>query len=175
VKAPRRNDAELSQVAAQRIDEHRPLPNQEIADTVRDERRLLLRGLHRHEAHGGPTHGLADRFGIGGIVLVALHVRLHVAGRHQPHVMPDRGDLTCPKVRSAASLHPYNTGRKSSEEGCDLAAAQTPAQHHLPGRVNSVQLENVLRDVDADSGNLAHGWLPLLVIFDDHHFGTQMP
>jgi hypothetical protein len=22
---------------------------------------------------------------------------------------------------------------------------------------------------------MTHGWLPLLVIFDDHHFGTSMP
>jgi hypothetical protein len=37
-----------------------------------------------------------------------------------------------------------------------------------------VQLENMLRNVDTD-GNLAQGWLLLLVIFGDPHFGTELP
>ena len=55
------------------------------------------------------------------------------------------------------------------------AYSQASAQNHLASFVNPVELENVLRNVDADGGNLAHGWLLFLVIFDDHHFGTQMP
>jgi len=37
---------------------------------------LLLGGLDRHKAHPRPAHRLADRLGIGGIVLVARHIRL---------------------------------------------------------------------------------------------------
>jgi hypothetical protein len=33
----------------------------------------------------------------------------------------------------------------------------------------------MLREINADGANLANEWLPLLVIFDDHQFGTQMP
>ncbi|MGB6373509.1 MAG: hypothetical protein WCB09_12360, partial [Methylocella sp.] len=43
-----------------------------------------------------------------------------------------------------------------------------PAHNNFSGSVNPVQLENMLRNVDTD-GNLAHGWLLLLVICDDHH------
>jgi hypothetical protein len=56
-----------------------------------------------------------------------------------------------------------------------LAATHTPAQNDLPGSVDSVELENMLREINADGAHVAHGWLPLLVIFDDHQFGTQMP
>jgi hypothetical protein len=42
-----------------------------------------------------------------------------------------------------------------------------------PSAVNAVELENVLRDVDPDGANLGHGWLLLLLIFDDHL--AQMP
>jgi hypothetical protein len=38
-----------------------------------------------------------------------------------------------------------------------------------------VELENMLRDIDAKGVKFVHGWLPFLVIFDDRHFGTQMP
>jgi hypothetical protein len=57
----------------------------------------------------------------------------------------------------------------------DLAPAQPSAQNNFPGSVNPVELENVLRDIDPDRANLAYGWLLFLVIFDDHHFDTQMP
>jgi len=50
-----------------------------------------------------------------------------------------------------------------------------PGPERPRGSVNSVDLENVLRDIDPDGANLMHGWLLLLVIFADHHFGTQMP
>jgi hypothetical protein len=89
--------------------------------------------------------------------------------------MSQRGDLTRPKVRRPACLHPDQTGRKSSKEGNDLAAAHTTAQNDLPGFIDAVELENMLREINADGANLAHGWLPLLVIFDDHQLGTQMP
>jgi hypothetical protein len=159
VEATRRDDAELSQMAPQCIDEHRSLPDQEITDTVRDERRLLLRALDRHEAHGRPPHSLTDRFGISCIVLVALHVWFDVAWRHQAHLVPERGDLTGPKVRGAACFDAHEIRRQGSKKGCNLATAQPPAQNDSPGRINAVQLENMLRNVDTD-GNLAHRWLP---------------
>jgi hypothetical protein len=36
---------------------------------------LLLRHLDRHKAHRRPLDRLANRFGIGGILLIALDVR----------------------------------------------------------------------------------------------------
>ena len=146
---PRRNDAELGEVAAQRIDERHAPSNQEVADAVCDERRLVLWRFHCHEAHGRPTHRLTDRFSIGDIVLVAPHVRLYVAGWRQPHVVPERGDLTRPKLCGAACLHSNKTRPKSGEKGGNLAATQMSARPHFSVRIDTVQLENVLRGVDA--------------------------
>jgi hypothetical protein len=56
--------------------------------------------------------------------------------------------------------NPDETGRKSSEKTGDLAATHTPAQNDLPGSVDSVELENMLREINADGANVAHGWLP---------------
>ena len=41
------------------------------------ERRLLIGCLVRHEAHGRPAHRLAQRLGVGRVVLAALDIGLH--------------------------------------------------------------------------------------------------
>ena len=38
-----------------------------------------------------------------------------------------------------------------------------------------MNLEDTLCQIKTNCCNIAHGWLPLLVIFDDHHPGTSMP
>jgi hypothetical protein len=89
--------------------------------------------------------------------------------------MPESGDLTRPEVRCPARLHPDTTRRSIRKERSNLAATQAPAHDNVPGLVNPVELENVLREIDADGGNVAHGWFLFLVILDDHQLGTQMP
>jgi hypothetical protein len=46
---------------------------------------------------------------------------------------------------------------------------------HLFGSCLRVRmnLEDVLCQIKTDCCNSAHGWLPLLVIFDDRHLGTR--
>jgi len=155
----RRHDPELSQMAPQRVDQHGTLPDKKIADTVRDENCLLLCSLDWHKAHGGAAHGLADGFGVCRIVLVAFHIRLDVAGRHQTHVMPATSDLARPEVGGAAGLNADNAGRQSGKEARDLASTQPPAQNDSLSPVNPVELENMLREIDPDGANLVHGWL----------------
>src|SRR5215469_13543513 len=56
----------------------------------------VLTGTKQHRR---APNRLADRFGIGGIVLVALDVRLHVLRRHQSHLVAKRAQLPPPVVR----------------------------------------------------------------------------
>jgi hypothetical protein len=67
-----RNDPELGEVPAQRVDRGGALADQLVAHPVQHTRRLLLRALDRHEPHARPRHRLAAGFGVGRIVLVAL-------------------------------------------------------------------------------------------------------
>src|SRR5215468_2401959 len=53
---------------------------------------------------------------IGGIVLVALDVRLHVSRWHQSHLVAKRAQLPPPVVRRRARLQANQTGRQSTEE-----------------------------------------------------------
>jgi len=48
---------------------------------------LLFWALQANKAHRRPLNRLADRFGIGRIVLAALDVSLHIVRRHQPHLV----------------------------------------------------------------------------------------
>src|SRR5215217_4232568 len=57
------------------------LTNQKIPRAEHDGVGLLVRALEGHKPHGGTLGGLADRFGIGHVVLLSLDKGLHVSGR----------------------------------------------------------------------------------------------
>ena len=67
---------------------------------------LLLDRLLRDEAHLGPTHCLANRLRIVGIVLLRLHVRLDELRRHQPDSVPETAEGPRPIVCTAAGFDP---------------------------------------------------------------------
>jgi hypothetical protein len=74
--------------------------------------------------------------------------------------MPEGHERTSPVVGRRASLLPDQASRKGAEEAWDLAAAQRSAQDDLSTSVDAVQLEDVLRDIKANRGNLWHDeWL----------------
>src|SRR5262249_49128340 len=127
------------------------------------------------KAHRRALNRLADRFRIGGIVLVALDVRLHVLRPHQPHLMAKRAQLPRPVVRRRARLQANQTWRQSTEERQNLRTPKLLAQNRRSLRINPVQLKNMLRQVQSDRSNLAHGWLPFAADSIRQQFGTQMP
>src|SRR5262249_26820557 len=49
------------------------------------------------------------------------------------------------------------------------------AQNRRSLRINPVHLKNMLRQVQSDRSNLAHGWLPFAAVSIRQQFGTQMP
>src|SRR6202008_4043349 len=89
---------------AQSVHQTRTLAHQPLPATVQQHSSLLVSRLDRHKAHRRALNRLADRFRIGGIVLVALDVRLHVLRRHQSHLVAKRAQLPPPVVRRRARL-----------------------------------------------------------------------
>ncbi len=100
-------DTELRQKPAQRVDGLGALADEQLTRPVHHESRLLLLGLDRDEAHARPGHGLADRLGVGRVVLAALDVGLDVVRGHEAHIVPERPNLACPMVRGSARLHAH--------------------------------------------------------------------
>jgi hypothetical protein len=148
------------EMAAQRVDRRGALADQLVAHAMQYQRRLLVPGLHRHEAHARPLHRLAARLGVGRIVLVALDVGLDVLRRHQPCVVAEDPEFARPVVRAAAGLEADPAARQVGEQGQHFGARQPLAQPHPALRIDAVHLEHVLRNVQPDRGNLHLGRLP---------------
>src|SRR5258708_9176570 len=78
-------------------------------------------------------------------------------------------------VRRRAGFEADKARRNLGKEREDLAASQPLAHHYAACLVDRMNLEDTLCQIKTNCCNIAHGWLPLLVIFDDHHPGTSMP
>src|ERR1700722_8202461 len=89
--------------------------------------------------------------------------------------MAKRNQFAAPMVCRRAGFQPNQAGRNPGKEREDLASPQPFTHHHIARLVDRMNLENVLCEIKTNCCNIAHGWLPFLVIFDDHHFGTSMP
>src|SRR5262249_49828939 len=148
---------------------------QPLPPTVQKHGSLLVSRLDWHKAHRRAPNRLANRFRIGSIVLVALDVRLHVLRRHQPHLVAKRAQLPPPVVRRRARLQANQTGRQSIEERQNLRTPKLLPQNRRSLCIDPVHLKNMLRQVQSDRSNLAHGWLPFAAVSIRQQFGTQMP
>src|SRR5262245_20141356 len=118
---------------------------------------LLLSRLDPYKTHGGASDRFADRLGVGSIILVTLDIGLHILRRHQTHLMAELGEFARPIVRCGAGFHADQAWRQRLEERLHLAAAERPPDHDLLGRVNAVNLEHVLGEIQTDRGNLHVG------------------
>jgi hypothetical protein len=96
---------ELGEVAAERVHQRRSLTDQEVAAPVQHQYGLLVDALDRHEAHRWPAHSFADRFRVGSVVLVPLHIGPHVLRWHEPNRVPELLDLVGPMMRTRRQRH----------------------------------------------------------------------
>src|SRR5262249_18342350 len=63
----------------------------------------------------------------------------------------------------------------STEERQNLRTPKLLAQNRRSLCIDPVHLKNMLRQVQSDRSNLAHGWLPFAAVSIRQQFGTQMP
>src|SRR5262249_51570261 len=66
-------------------------------------------------------------------------------------------------------------GRQSTEERQNLRTPKLLAQNRRSLCIDPVHLKNMLRQVQSDRSNLAHGWLPFAADSIRQQFDTQMP
>jgi hypothetical protein len=85
-------------MAAHRVDQRGALADQQLARRLHHGGSLGLGILDRHEAHAGTAGRLADRLGIGAIILAALEKRFDVLWRDQPHDVAKPGQLASPMM-----------------------------------------------------------------------------
>jgi hypothetical protein len=72
-------------------------------------------------------------------------------------------------------LRPELSAPGNPSKECEDLAASQPLAHYTAHLVDHMNLEDTLCQIKTNCCNIAHGWLPLLVISNDHHPGTSMP
>jgi len=77
---------------------------------------LLFFALDRYEPHCRARHRFANRFGVSGVVLLALYVGLDVGRRHQSNFVANRLQLTGPVVACGACLDPHQASGQLREK-----------------------------------------------------------
>src|SRR5579863_4459005 len=97
--ADRRDNPKLRKMSADGIDHRRLLADEQVPSSVQRQATLLLWRLGCDEPHVWPGDRFADRLGVGGIVLVSLHIRLHIGRRHQAYGVAERLQLARPMMR----------------------------------------------------------------------------
>jgi len=115
---------------------------------------LLIGRFDCYKSHGRAANRLADRRGIGRVVLVAPDISLHVLRRHQANFVTQLCQLTCPIVRRGTGLHANEAGRQRLEKLGHLNATKLLLDGDLLGRIDAVDLEHVLGDIQTNRGNL---------------------
>ena len=115
---------------------------------------LLLDRFDLNKTHSRPPYRLADRLGVGGIVLVALDISFHVLRRHQPYLVAKLLQFTCPPVGCRAGFHADKARRKRLEERQHPAAPQSLANNNLLAGIDAVNLEHVLGGIQTDRCDL---------------------
>src|SRR5207248_11788467 len=118
------------------------LTDEQMARAVKHQATLLLRRLCWHEPHVGSGNRLANRLGVGHIVLLPFDIGLHVSRWHQPNGMTDRLKFARPMVRRGASLDSNQAWRQLLKERQDVATLQLATDDHPAGGINSVHLED---------------------------------
>ena len=84
------NDPEFGEMRSDRVCNRCQLPDEQMPCPMQRQACLLLRRFDRHKTHVGPLHGLANRLGVGRVVLLAFDVRLHIGRRHKFNFMSKR-------------------------------------------------------------------------------------
>jgi len=137
----------IPEVTARRIDQHGPLPDQQVSCAMVQKRGLLIRRLHRYKPHARPSDRLADRLSVRRISLAATNVRLDAGRRDQPHLVAGRFDQTSPVVCGRASLDAHQAVRQTGEETSHLRALEFSSHNHSAVGVDVVDLKHSLSEI----------------------------
>jgi hypothetical protein len=115
---------------------------------------LLVSALYWHEAHARARDRLADRFGIVAIVLASLAIRDDESRGHDPHAMAKRLKLATPVVSTGTRLHADQARGLLCQERHQLRATEAFLKHRLAPRIDPVQTECILCQIDPDRCNV---------------------
>ena len=128
-----------------------------MTGTMQRQATLLLARLGRHKPHIRSGDRLADRLGVNRIVLMPLHIGLHVGRRHQANGVAECLQFARPMVRRGAGFDADQAWRQLLEEGQHIPPLELATENDIALRIDAVNLENRLGDVETDGRDRLHG------------------
>ena len=132
-----------------------------FAQAVHAQHALLLDALDGHEVHLRPAGGFADRRGVVGVVLAAhtlAAIRADELRGDDARVQAQGDQLARPVMRAGTGFHGDDAARRQLHApGQKFVAHQGSAREHMPGRVDGMDLDHALGQIDPD----AHGFTSL--------------
>jgi len=118
---------------------------------------------------------LTDRLGVGRIVLVRLHVRLHELRRHQLHLMSQLAELPRPVVGTSTGFQAHQTRWQIGEIGQNLFANQRLTDDFLASGVHTEDMKGILGNIKTDGGHVHGGCSSDRSGFCHPHSGASTP
>ena len=120
-----------------------------LAHRVQCQHALLLNVLDGHKAHVGAGYCLADGFCIGCVVFIGFDVGFDELGSYEFDGVAQALELASPVVGAAAGFHADQTRGQVHKERGHLVTLQLLLKNGLAVRVDAVELEDVLCQIDA--------------------------
>ena len=103
----------------------------------------------------------AYRLGVGGIILLSLHIRLHIGRWHEAHGVADRPELARPMMRRRTRFNADEARWQLLKERQDVAALELTANNDIPCCIDAMDLKDRFGDVETDRcRDPLHAWLP---------------
>jgi len=149
-------DSPLEQNRPKLVDQSRALANQPIPSPVQALHVELLVALQIDKAHSWAGRGFRYRLGIPIVVLLRLHVRTNIFGRHQPYIVAMLTKLTAKMMGAATGFHRHQTGRHSRRQLQHAVPTHPAPQQHFPCLVQPDDAANVLSKIDTKNLDLIH-------------------
>ena len=150
LRALRRDEADLGQMAAQSVERRRALAGEQLARPMAHQLGLVVDRTHRHEPLARTTHRLVDRRCVNLVAFVAAHVGLHMCRRNEPHFMSKFDQRPPPMMPRRARLHRHHARRQLGEQRDQLATHEFARHNDLALRVDRVNLKHPLRQIESD-------------------------
>src|ERR1700739_4763954 len=137
-------------MSADHVDHRGLLTDEQMTGPMQRQATLLVWRLGRHEPHVRSGDCLADRLGVSGIVLMPLYIRLHIGRRHQANGVAKHLEFARPMMRRGAGFHTDQAWRYPLEVDQHVTPLELTEENHIALRIDAMNLENRLRDVETD-------------------------
>ncbi|MNN58941.1 hypothetical protein D3C81_1740180 [compost metagenome] len=128
-----------------------------LTHRIEHRQRLLSLVFWGHEAHRGASCRLADRFGIGEVVLVAFHVRAYQMRCNELGRMSQFGDFLRHEMGTATGFHYDRTRFEVRQMLSERHPIKLFSVKLMTSIILGMQMEGMFSKIDGGNSYFVHG------------------